>query len=121
MGDKIAILREGGILAQHDTSENILADPNSELVYPFVGADRVLKMLSLLRVSDAELGPTNGADDLPRLGDQMTLRDALSELIGSGVERGAVVSDSEDGVRGTLSIETIRRLSSRTEAGQRGA
>ena len=116
MGDKIAILKEGGILAQYDTPENILAAPNSEFVSSFVGADRVLKMLSLLRVSDAELGPTDGADDLPRLGEQMTLRDALSELMGSGVERGAVVSEAEDGARGTLSIETIRRLISRVEA-----
>jgi hypothetical protein len=50
----------------------------------------------------------------------MTLRDALSALIGSGVERGVVVSDTEDGVRGTLSIETIQRLSSRAEAEQHG-
>jgi osmoprotectant transport system ATP-binding protein len=119
MGDKIAILKEGGILAQYDTPENILAAPNSEFVSSFVGADRVLKMLSLLRVADAELGPANGNGDLPRLEEQMTLRDALSELIGSGVERGAVVSDTEDGVRGTLSIETIRRLSSRAEADAR--
>jgi osmoprotectant transport system ATP-binding protein len=119
MGDKIAILKEGGILAQYDTPENILAAPNSEFVSSFVGADRVLKMLSLLRVADVELGPANGHGDLPRLGEQMTLRDALSELIGSGVERGAVVSDMEDGVRGTLSIETIRRLSSRAEADAR--
>jgi osmoprotectant transport system ATP-binding protein len=53
------------------------------------------------------------------LRERMTLRDALSELIGSGVERGVVVSDTGDGVRGTLSIETIRRLSSRAEAGLR--
>src|ERR687897_1900986 len=120
MGDKIAILQEGGILAQYDTPENILAAPNSEFVSSFVGADRVLKMLSLLRVSDADLDPPNGNGDLPRLGERMTLRDALSELIGSGVERGIVVSDTEDGIRGILSIETIRRLSSRAEAGQRG-
>jgi osmoprotectant transport system ATP-binding protein len=120
MGDKIAILKEGGILAQYDTPENILAAPNSEFVSSFVGADRVLKMLSLLRVSDADLDPPNGDGDLPRLEERMTLRDALSELIGSGVERGVVGSDTKDGVRGTLSIETIRRLSSRTEAGQRG-
>jgi osmoprotectant transport system ATP-binding protein len=116
MGDKIAILKQGGILAQYDTPENILAAPNSEFVSSFVGTDRVLKMLSLLRVADVELGPADGNSDLPRLGEQMTLRDALSELIGSGAERGAVVSDTEDGVRGTLSIETIRRLSSRAEA-----
>jgi osmoprotectant transport system ATP-binding protein len=120
MGDKIAILREGGILAQYDTPKNVLAAPNSEFVSSFVGADRVLKMLSLLRVADAELDPPSGNGDLPRLGEEMTLRDALSELIGSGVERGVVVSDTEDAVRGTLSIESIQRLSGRAEAGQRG-
>ncbi len=109
MGDRIAILQEGGILAQYDTPENILASPNSEFVSSFVGADRVLKRLSLLRVSDVELGPPNG-DGLPRLSERMNLKDALSELIGAGVERGSVVSD-KDAVRGTLSIETIQRLS----------
>jgi osmoprotectant transport system ATP-binding protein len=120
MGDKIAILKEGGILAQYDTPENVLAAPNSEFVSSFVGADRVLKRLSLLRVADADLDSPNGNGDLPRLGERMTLRDALSELIGAGVERGLVVSDTEDRIRGTLSIGTIRRLSSRAETGRRG-
>ena len=119
MGDKIAILKEGGILAQYDTPENILAAPNSEFVSSFVGADRVLKRLSLLRVSDAELDPPNGNGDMPRLSERMNLKDALSELIGAGVERGVVVSD-RDGVRGTLSIDTIRQLSHQAEAEQRG-
>ena len=119
MGDKIAILKEGGILAQYDTPENILAAPNSEFVSSFVGADRVLKRLSLLRVSDAELDPSNGKGDMPRLSERMNLKDALSELIGAGVERGVVVSD-RDGVSGTLSIDTIRQLSHQAEAEQRG-
>ena len=120
MGDKIVLLKEGGILAQYDTPENVLAAPNSEFVSSFVGADRVLKRLSLLRVADADLDSPNGSGDLPRLGERMTLRDALSELIGAGVERGVVVSDTGDRIRGTLSIETIRRLSSRAETGRRG-
>src|SRR3712207_6366572 len=32
IGDKIAILKQGGILAQYDTPENILSSPNSEFV-----------------------------------------------------------------------------------------
>jgi osmoprotectant transport system ATP-binding protein len=119
MGDKIAILKEGGILAQYDTPENILAAPNSEFVSSFVGTDRVLKRLSLLRVSDIELEPPNGAGDrLPRLSERMNLKDALSELIGADAERAVVVSDAEDRVRGTLSIETIRRLSHQAETKQ---
>ena len=81
MGDRIVILQQGGILAQYDTPENILAAPNSEFVSSFVGKDRVLKRLSLLRVSDVkELDAPNGDGGLPRLNEQTNLRDALSAL-----------------------------------------
>ena len=40
MGDRIAILREGGELVQYDTPAGILADPADEFVAQFVGADR---------------------------------------------------------------------------------
>jgi osmoprotectant transport system ATP-binding protein len=55
MGDRIAILRRGGILAQYDTPAAVLANPASEFVERFVGADRGLKRLSLARVRDLEL------------------------------------------------------------------
>jgi osmoprotectant transport system ATP-binding protein len=55
MGDRIAILQRGGILAQYDTPAAILASPASEFVERFVGADRGLKRLSLGRVGDLEL------------------------------------------------------------------
>jgi osmoprotectant transport system ATP-binding protein len=55
MGDRIAILERGGILAQYDTPAAILAEPASEFVERFVGADRGLKRLSLARVRDLEL------------------------------------------------------------------
>jgi osmoprotectant transport system ATP-binding protein len=55
MGDRIAILQRGGILAQYDTPASILANPASEFVERFVGADRGLKRLSLVRVRDLEL------------------------------------------------------------------
>jgi osmoprotectant transport system ATP-binding protein len=119
MGDRIAILQQGGILAQYDTPENILAAPNSEFVSSFVGTDRVLKRLSLLRVSDVDLDPPNGDGGLPRLNVRTNLRDALSALIGAGVERGVVVSDGDE-VRGALSIDAIRRLSHQAESKQRG-
>jgi osmoprotectant transport system ATP-binding protein len=119
MGDRIAILQQGGILAQYDTPENILATPNSEFVSSFVGTDRVLKRLSLLHVSDVDLDPPNGDGDLPRLNVRTNLRDALSALIGAGVERGVVVSDGDE-VRGALSIDAIRRLSHQAEAKQHG-
>jgi osmoprotectant transport system ATP-binding protein len=55
MADRIAILQRGGILAQYDTPAAILANPASEFVERFVGADRGLKRLSLARVRDLEL------------------------------------------------------------------
>jgi osmoprotectant transport system ATP-binding protein len=55
MADRIAILQRGGILAQYDTPAAILAEPASEFVERFVGADRGLKRLSLLRVRDLDL------------------------------------------------------------------
>jgi osmoprotectant transport system ATP-binding protein len=65
MGDRIAILREGGVLAQYDTPDAILARPVDDFVARFVGADRGLKRLALRRVSDIELipGPTAKAGD----------------------------------------------------------
>jgi osmoprotectant transport system ATP-binding protein len=57
MGDRIAILREGGVLAQYDTPDAILARPVDDFVARFVGADRGLKRLALRRVSDLELIP----------------------------------------------------------------
>src|SRR4028118_670429 len=80
MGDKIAILKEGGILAQYDTPEKILAAPNSEFVSSFVGTDRVLKRLSLTRVSEMELEPANGTTGLPRIDERTNLKDALSVM-----------------------------------------
>jgi osmoprotectant transport system ATP-binding protein len=109
MGDKIAILKQGGFLAQYDTPENILSNPNSEFVASFVGSDRILKRLSLVRVGDIELEPANGdTEDLPRISERLTVRDALSEIIGSGATKGVV---EKDGEKRLLTIDTIEELS----------
>jgi osmoprotectant transport system ATP-binding protein len=49
LGDKIAIMNDGE-LVQYDTPENILFAPANDFVKEFVGADRSLKVLNLLRV-----------------------------------------------------------------------
>ena len=109
MGDKIAILKQGGILAQYDTPESILSRPNSEFVASFVGNDRILKRLSLTRVGEMQLEPANGdTDDLPRINERLTVKDALSEIIGSGATRGVV---EKDGEKRLLTIDAIEELS----------
>jgi osmoprotectant transport system ATP-binding protein len=109
IGDKIAILKQGGLLAQYDAPENILSDPNSEFVASFVGSDRILKRLSLTRVGDMQLEPAdNGTEGLPRISEQLTVRDALSEIIGAGSTKGVV---EKDGERRLLTIDAIEALS----------
>jgi osmoprotectant transport system ATP-binding protein len=57
MGDLVAVLQAGGVLAQFGSPDEILANPASEFVARFVGVDRGLKRLSLSRVRDLELQP----------------------------------------------------------------
>jgi osmoprotectant transport system ATP-binding protein len=55
MGDRVAVLKEGGHLAQFATPAELLMAPADEFVEDFVGADRALKRLALMRVSDIDL------------------------------------------------------------------
>ncbi len=55
MGDRIAVMREGGRLAQYATPAELLMAPADEFVEDFVGADRALKRLALMRVRDINL------------------------------------------------------------------
>jgi len=55
MGDRIAIMRKGGKVAQYATPAELLMSPADEFVEDFVGADRALKRLALMRVSDIDL------------------------------------------------------------------
>jgi osmoprotectant transport system ATP-binding protein len=52
MGDLVAVMGVGGMLAQFGPPAEILASPASEFVAQFVGVDRGLKRLSLARVGD---------------------------------------------------------------------
>jgi osmoprotectant transport system ATP-binding protein len=55
MGDRVAILRQGGRLAQYATPAELLMAPADDFVEDFVGADRALKRLALMRVRDIDL------------------------------------------------------------------
>jgi osmoprotectant transport system ATP-binding protein len=128
MGDRIAVMKVGGVLAQYATPPELLMKPADEFVEDFVGADRALKRLALTRVRDIDLWETDAAhpyalvcDDEQRPvawerdgrshavltveRDDM-LRDALSNLLRSEVQYGAVV-DEHGRVTGLLSVEII--------------
>ena len=105
LGDRIAILREGGVLAQYDTPERLLARPADDFVVRFLGADRGLKLLALRRLDELELGPLDGLV-APTADASTTLRDALSQMIVSGARSLVVVGDSGE-PRGVVTLETL--------------
>ncbi len=59
MADRIAILNKGGVIEQYAPPEEILREPANSFVEDFVGAERGLKRLALIKVSDikVEEGP----------------------------------------------------------------
>jgi osmoprotectant transport system ATP-binding protein len=111
MGDRVAILREGGRLAQYDTPEAILADPADAFVADFVGADRGLKRLGLRTLEEVPLldQPVGRADQRPEARPDTTLRDALSLMLTEG-SNALVVRDDDGHVRGYLTLEAVSRL-----------
>jgi osmoprotectant transport system ATP-binding protein len=131
VGDRIAVLKTGGVLAQYAAPSELLMRPADEFVEDFVGADRALKRLSLTRVGEIDLlRAENGlpyrlvrdADGRPVAWErgaerhpvrvvtrQQSLRDALSEMLRSPVQLGAVLDD-EGRVDGVLTVERIHRL-----------
>ena len=94
VGDRIAILRKGGKLAQYDTPQQILEHPVDEFVADFVGRDRALKALALRTLGDLELAPAT-EDGLPRLPADTSLRDALAVVIAE--RRNALLVVDADG------------------------
>jgi osmoprotectant transport system ATP-binding protein len=106
MGQRIAILRPGGVLAQYDTPDAILAHPADDFVERFIGEDRALRRLALHRIGEIELEPV-GNPERPslRAPAASTVRNAVSLLVGSGESRLLVVGD--DGAE--LGVLTLAR------------
>ncbi len=55
LGDRVAILSEGGHLEQYGPPADILRDPANPFVADFLGTDRGIKRLSLIPISDLDL------------------------------------------------------------------
>jgi osmoprotectant transport system ATP-binding protein len=115
MGDRIAILREGGVLAQYDTPREILMRPADPFVAQFVGADRGLKRLALTTLAELKLIEPNGlpadtsADGSRRVSRESSVRDALSALLSANGEPLTVV-DGDGRVEGLLTLALVERL-----------
>jgi osmoprotectant transport system ATP-binding protein len=105
LGDRIAIFREGGRLAQYDTPEAILRSPADDFVAEFVGADRALKALALRTLGELELGPPR---DGLRAAVGTSLRDALALLIAEHADVLAVVG-ADGHVVGSVTKDDLLR------------
>jgi len=105
MGTRIALLRAGRVV-QYARPEALLAQPADAFVAEFVGADRALKRLALLRVADyAKPGRANA--DAPPVRDGASLREALAALLAANADIAAVV-DGAGTATATISLAAIR-------------
>jgi osmoprotectant transport system ATP-binding protein len=120
LGDRVAVLQEGGRLAQYAAPLELLARPADEFVARFVGADRGLKRLALLYVEDV---PPRALTTVPpdgpvvTLTPRTTLRDALARLLESGGATGVVVDAAGRCVGGV----TLEAIAAALAAGATGA
>ncbi len=105
MGDRIALLRQGGVLEQYDAPARILGQPATEFVARFLGPDRAQKRLAVLPIELAHLEDDDGAAEIPEVKGTGTLADALSAMLLNDTSRVRVRSDGRP-----PGVLTVRRL-----------
>ena len=107
LADHIAILEVGGVLEQFGPPAELLRAPANDFVANFLGSERALKRMGLLRVRDVALAPPiDGIDDSVSVRPDTPLRQALDVIVVSRSRAVTVVGD--DGERlGVLTIEQI--------------
>jgi osmoprotectant transport system ATP-binding protein len=106
MASHIAIFRDGRLI-QYDTPDNILANPIDAFVADFVGSDRTLKRLRLLRVTEAMMSdpPRVRAEDTLDTATRLMEEHAHSSVVMVGPRgraRGLVRLDAAKGKSGTV-------------------
>ncbi len=87
MADRIAIMNFGGVVEQFATPEEILREPANAFVEEFVGAERGLKRLALIKVSDI------GVEEGPIIDPSASADEAREAMKRFGLEWVAVVDE----------------------------
>lgn len=106
MADRIAILNTGAVVEQFATPEQILREPANEFVKDFVGSERGLKRLALLKVEQIEVeeGPVVAPTAQPD--------EAKREMDRFGYDWASVVADGELlGWVGASALEDLSKVS----------
>lgn len=89
MADRIAILNIGGVVEQYATPEEILREPANDFVKRFVGRERGLKRLALLKVSDIHI------EDGPVVARSASVDEARRQMEKFDYDWTSVVDDGE--------------------------
>jgi osmoprotectant transport system ATP-binding protein len=107
LGDRIAVLSEGGKLEQYAPPGELLARPASDMVRDFVGADRGVRRLAVTPLTAVmrAVGPEHDTANLPWVPDTGTLYDALAAMLTADALHVAV--RDRDRVVGTVSRSAI--------------
>jgi len=95
LGDRIAVLGEGGRILQYDSPADLLSNPASEAVSRFVGEDRGIRRLAVTKVRDAmrPVGRIEEIERLPTVDADGTLYDALAVMLTSDALNVVAVDD----------------------------
>ncbi len=110
LGDRIAVMRQGGYLEQYDTPARILSEPATEFVADFVGADRLIKLMAVTGLDAGLLAPLHPGDEhLEALPGDATLREAVVALLNSPEGR-VRVAGLPGGQTGVLRLADVHAL-----------
>ena len=113
VGDRICLMKMQAEIAQYDTPERILTRPASEYVAEFLGRERLVRRMSVVRINRQTLdtgdgGPRDGEPHVPLAS---SLTEAFAAALSSPTEQAAVF----DGDRymgeftATSLLESLRR------------
>ncbi len=89
IADRIAILNKGGVIEQYAPPEEILRDPANDFVERFVGSERGLKRLALIKVSEIEV------EEGPVVGPSARVEEAIRTIEKHDLGWASVVEDGE--------------------------
>ena len=115
MGDLVAVLNIGGVLAQYDKPAVVLGAPADDFVAEFVGSDRGLRRLAVTEIEESDLVR------VPAVDQDATLAEA-ADAMARAATPWAVVLDGEGNLHGWISRElatgsgTVRDRARRMDA-----
>jgi osmoprotectant transport system ATP-binding protein len=98
LGDRIAVLSQGGKLEQYGPPAELLGAPATPFVEEFVGADRGIRRLAVTPISAAILLPLTSADnvdELPSVDRSASLYTALAAMLTAGFDHVRVIDDGK--------------------------